>query len=75
MVAAEQVELLLGDGGALRGDGSLDADGPGAQGVELAFDHDEGLAVFRVLAGAVEIEEQMAFGENRGLVELTYLAS
>ncbi len=64
VVAAQQDELSLGDGRALRRDGGLETDGPAAQGVELALDQDEGLALAGVGAGAVEVKEQVALGKN-----------
>ena len=67
LVASHQHQLALGDGGALGGDRGLQADGPAAEGVELALDHDEGLAFADVAAGAVQIEEEIALAEDGGL--------
>ena len=49
--------MFFGDGGALSGDDSGDADGVAADGVELAFDENEGIFSFAIGAGTVEIED------------------
>src|SRR5690606_19054987 len=67
VVAAQELQLAFGDGGALGGDGGLEADGPAAEGVELAFDEDKGMAFGGVLAGVVEVKEEVALAEDGGL--------
>lgn len=77
VVAAEKGELAVGDGGALGGDGGFEADTPSAEGVELAFDKDKGVVGSGDGAGAVEVKEEVAFGEDGGLgrVDVFGLAS
>src|SRR5690606_36548122 len=67
VVAAQELQLAFGDGGALGGDGGLEADVPAAEGVELAFDEDKGMAFGGVLAGVVEVKEEVALAEDGGL--------
>ena len=75
-VAAEQRELAVSDGGALRRDGGLEADVPAADRVELAFDQDEGLALAGVGPGAVEgLKSKFPLVKIGVSGELMYLAS
>jgi hypothetical protein len=64
VVAAQQHQLAVGDRCSLRGDGGLEPHAPGAQGVELALDHHEGLALADLRAGPVQIEEEITLGED-----------
>ena len=67
VIATEQGELTFGDRRALGGHGGFETDTPGAQCVQLSLDQNEGMAFFRLRAGPVEIEEEVALSENRGL--------
>ena len=40
------MHLVVGDGCTLRCDGSVQADGPAADGVQLTFDKEEATAIF-----------------------------
>ena len=67
MVATEQPELGVGYRRALRGDGGSEADMPAAQGVELAFHHDERPPFAYVRPGAVEVKQEVSLGKDRRL--------
>ena len=60
------MELILGKGGALGGDGGVEPDRPAADGVELTLDEEETVAVLEVGAGMIHAEEDAAFVEDGG---------
>ena len=57
VIASHQHELAFGDRGTLGCDGGFEPDGPAAEGIELALDHDERFALPDGGAGAVEVKE------------------
>lgn len=63
-IAVEQFELVCGDGGALGGDGFVEATGVAAEGIKLTFDHEEAFGLANGVAGAVEIKEHVALLEE-----------
>lgn len=65
-IALEEFRVLRGAGGALRGDGVIDAVLVAGDCVELTFADENGLLSHDRAAGAIEGEKDFALGEKRG---------